>query len=282
MTGGNEELLPIPAFVDICARAMGQWFLYWVPVTALLLVPTLLAVIAEFVGASLPYITQGIDIGIALVSYVVGCGVIAIAMGYADARASVTSAFRAAMTLALPLLWIAVIRGLVVFGGFGLLIVPGVYFLIALMFAQLVMVQEGKRGIAALVESWRIFRARPFQITGKLFLFIVGVVAITLMWAWVTESLSVLVARILTHIVVSLVMVPAGLFFAATLYASARTYPSVVGDSALQAWQLKRLALLGIVVFIALSFFVPYALVEYAPDWLKNTTLRFNPPLLAL
>jgi hypothetical protein len=65
-----------------------------------------------------------------------------------------------ALSLLLPFLWVAILSGLVIFGGFVLLIVPGIYFSIALYFGQIIFIDKNIRGTQALAASRALIKGR--------------------------------------------------------------------------------------------------------------------------
>jgi hypothetical protein len=72
----------------------------------------------------------------------------------------------------LPLFFIFIISGLVIFGGFILFIIPGIIVAVLLTFAQYVYVREGKGGMAALLGSRAVVRGRWTTVAGKMLGFI--------------------------------------------------------------------------------------------------------------
>jgi hypothetical protein len=75
-----------------------------------------------------------------------------------------------AWNLFLPLLWVGILTGLVVFGASLLLILPGIYFGVALCFSQVILVDQGTRGTQALGASRALVRGRWWGTFGRLLL----------------------------------------------------------------------------------------------------------------
>ena len=65
-----------------------------------------------------------------------------------------------------PVLLVIVLYSLVVFGGFLLLVVPGIVFFIRFLFAPAVVVVENVRGRAALRRSWQLTRRNWWRVFG--------------------------------------------------------------------------------------------------------------------
>lgn len=70
--------------------------------------------------------------------------------------------------LMVPVILVAVLQFLAVFGGFILLIVPGILFAVWFAFAQMAVMLEKKQGVQALSYSRSLVRGRFFQVLWKL------------------------------------------------------------------------------------------------------------------
>jgi len=68
------------------------------------------------------------------------------------------------------LLWIGAITMFILFGGYVLLFIPGIYFLINIMFGQIAFIDKGFRGITALAYSKHIATGSFFAILGRFLL----------------------------------------------------------------------------------------------------------------
>jgi len=87
--------------------------------------------------------------------------------------------YRFALSRFRSILWISILTGLAAAGGFLMLVIPGIIFLVRFSFGTVVLVVEGERGRKALGRSWRLAKGRFWKIFGTLFLAILltGVVA---------------------------------------------------------------------------------------------------------
>lgn len=72
-----------------------------------------------------------------------------------------------ARSLILPLLLVGLLQGLAVFGATLLFVIPGIYMGIRLGFSQLVLIEKGLRGRAALAESWTLTKDRFWALFGR-------------------------------------------------------------------------------------------------------------------
>ncbi|MFA5935904.1 MAG: hypothetical protein WC787_03565 [Patescibacteria group bacterium] len=73
-----------------------------------------------------------------------------------------------AWSLLIPLFWVGFLTGLVVLGASLLLILPGIYFGVALYFSQLVLIDQGTRGTQALGASRALVRGRWWGTFGRM------------------------------------------------------------------------------------------------------------------
>lgn len=83
-------------------------------------------------------------------------------------------------------LWISILAGLIVTGGFILFIVPGIYFAILFSFAITSLVIDGKKGFGALAHSQALYKGRFWRVIWKSAypaLYVLGLFAIVAMIA---------------------------------------------------------------------------------------------------
>jgi hypothetical protein len=76
---------------------------------------------------------------------------------------------RQAWKLVLPMLWIGIIQIFILLGGFLLLILPGIYLAVAFTFSQILLIDQDKRGFAALQASRHLVKGRWWQVFWRLF-----------------------------------------------------------------------------------------------------------------
>jgi len=74
-----------------------------------------------------------------------------------------------AIDLILPLMWIGILQFVIILGGFILLIIPGIYLAVALMFSQILLVSEGVRGSKALQMSRELIKGRWWSVLWRVF-----------------------------------------------------------------------------------------------------------------
>lgn len=60
----------------------------------------------------------------------------------------------------LPLILVGLLQGLIILGGFALLVIPGIYLAVALSFSQMFVVDQGLRGTKAIAASYQLTKNR--------------------------------------------------------------------------------------------------------------------------
>ena len=71
-----------------------------------------------------------------------------------DEKTNIFSVLKASLRKILPYLWIAILSSLAIFSGFVLLVIPGIFLVVTLMFTSFFLVHENMRGREALVKSY--------------------------------------------------------------------------------------------------------------------------------
>ncbi|HEY0908407.1 MAG TPA: hypothetical protein VGE35_03610 [Candidatus Paceibacterota bacterium] len=101
---------------------------------------------------------------------------------------NVKAVYKLGFALFFPMLWVSILSGLVTSGGLVALIVPGIILGIYVVFALYVMVLEGKRGMASLVQSMAYAKGQAMEVFKKsvyfglasivLYVFILAILAV--------------------------------------------------------------------------------------------------------
>jgi len=165
--------------------------------------------------------------------------------------------------LILPLLWIGFLTGFIIGGGFMLLIIPGVIFMVWFFFAQFILVKEDVHGMSALLKSREYVRGEWFN------------VALRLLLVW---AASVLLGVIpLVGPLLSIAFFPFIMIFHYLVYRDLREMKEDVVFSCGTVDILKwpAVALLGVVI-------VPLALVSFLGFSLLGKLQNFMPPGTAI
>jgi hypothetical protein len=84
-------------------------------------------------------------------------------------KINIKEAFIRALKKTPQIIWVSILVGLIIFGGFGLFIIPGVYFATALAFAIFIVVVEDKKGMEAVLLSKFYIKDNWFQVFWRFF-----------------------------------------------------------------------------------------------------------------
>lgn len=141
------------------------WFLYFG------LIAFVLSIIEKFSPSASTLFEIPVSLAIGIVAYWVGVrliqGMLCLEAGKKIDFSKEES--RRAWNLVLPTLWVAILQTLVVIGGFMLFIFPGVFFVIALSFSQMIVIDQGVRGMQAIKASRDLVKGRWSQTAWRLF-----------------------------------------------------------------------------------------------------------------
>lgn len=177
----------------------------------------------------------------------------------ADDQLAFRSALSKGAELILPLSWIGFLTGFIIGGGFILLIIPGIIFMVWFFFAQFILVREDTRGMSALLKSREYVRGEWFN------------VALRLLLVW---AASVLLGMIpIAGPFLCIAFFPFIMIFHYLLYRDLREMkgdvPFSCGTVDILKW--PAVALLGFVV-------VPLAVVSFLGFSLPGKIADFAPP----
>jgi hypothetical protein len=114
-------------------------------------------------------------IGFVITQLLTGALTRAAILGVAELPIRAGEAYRFALKRLGPILWVTLLTGLAVFGGFLLLIVPGIIFAVRFLVAMPALIVEDVRGTAALRRSWRLVKGNGWIVFGVYVLTIVVV-----------------------------------------------------------------------------------------------------------
>ena len=147
---------------------------------ALLFIPLVLETLGSFWFERLPEGDRFVNAPLLLLFLATGIAyvvTIAIALKIVatkdDSQKTIPTAFAWMITHALPLLWVLILSGLLIFGGLLFFVIPGLIVAISVTFAQYAFVDEDKRGMEALIASHALVRGRWWKVVRKIFGFVI-------------------------------------------------------------------------------------------------------------
>jgi len=93
-------------------------------------------------------------------------------------KINIQEALKKALKKTPQLIWVSILFTLISFGGFGLFVVPGIYFTVALVFSIFIVVSEDKKGMEALITSKFYVKNNWWQVFWRFFF--LGIVTIVI------------------------------------------------------------------------------------------------------
>ncbi len=244
------------------------WGAYWSRFTALIgitLVPFLIS------GAGSLLIKRGAQ-GLGLLLLFVGTVLVilsylALLQAVRDGR-GVRDAYRSAIKDFWPYLWIVVLTNVVTVGGYVMLLFPGVIFAVWFFVVPYVFVEEGKRGMDALLAGRSYVRGYGWPVFWRFAVMIV----IAVVASYVADALGSLggeTGRAVAQVILSIIFVPLVVVFGHRLYRQVRQAHKTVPPSSNAS--TRRLfvvsAVLGLLAPIA---FVAILTSVFGLSWLEQ------------
>jgi len=180
-----------------------------------------------------------------------------------DDQLAVRDALEKGKELVFPLIWIGFLTGLIIGGGFILLIIPGIIFMVWFFFSQFILVKEDIHGMSALLKSREYVRGEWFN------------VALRLLLVWAASGLLGVIP--LAGPILCIAFFPFVMIFHYLLYRDLSEMKGDVPFSCATSDILKwpAVGLLGFVI-------VPLALVSFLGISMFNRFADFAPPGTAI
>lgn len=176
-----------------------------------------------------------------------------------DDQLSFREALEKSNQLIIPLAWIGFLTGFIIGGGFILLIIPGIIFMVWFFFAQFILIKEDVHGMSALLKSREYVRGEWFN------------VALRLLLVWAASVLLGIIP--LAGPILCIAFFPFVMIFHYLVYRDLREMKGDVLFSCGTGDVLKWPAV-GLVGFVV----VPLALVSFLGFSLLGKFATFSPP----
>ena len=187
------------------------------------------------------------------------------------------SAYRGAFRNLKSFLWVFILNTLIVIGGYMLLVVPGVIFSFWFVFSLYVLAAENEKGRNALLKSKEYVSGSPGKVVWFFFLFVILVVATSLLLGFVLKLLPDLFGNAIGGIFNFLIVAPFAIAFTASLYKNLRSIKSNVTVADKPKRWLTVFAVLGLILaFVpAIAGFASY---KYLGKFILqgSTSLSYN------
>ncbi len=168
----------------------------------------------------------------------------------------VGTAFRRAWGKIRSYYWITILMTLILVGGLMLLIVPGIVFMIWFGFAMFVLVDEGLKGMDALLKSREYVRGQWWGIFGRLLVMWLLAIVVAMIQAIILKTVSSEATKQLVQFLVSLFLTPFIISYTYILYQNLKTLKG--GTVRVEAGSQKTIfiliGILGLAAPIILTF----------------------------
>jgi hypothetical protein len=209
-TTNTSAPVVLPKLPGVFALLKSSWEFYkkhWLTLLGIALLPALLSIIFAL-GAvllvTLNLTSVGLLVGIPFALVLILAFLLSplaqllfVTHAYQGENLKVFEAYRRSFPSFLSYLWVVILAGLVNMGGFILLIVPGIYFLILTAFSLFIWADEGKKGVSALTSSWNYASGYWWVLLGRS----LGTLLIVIIPYFIIISLLGLISERLTDII---------------------------------------------------------------------------------
>ena len=181
-----------------------------------------------------------------------------------DGQGSVGEMFSTSLKYILPLIWVQLLVGFVVFGGFILFVVPGIIFSIYLGVVIWALFSEGRRGMNALVTSWHYVRGHGWAVFGRQLVLGLFAVVFTLIFSGGTIFAEINsapgtyvpgVGYAVNAFASNLFLTPFAIIYGYLMYKSLRSIKGAIGLESEEAKKTRKL-LVGFAIFAPLAIFL--------------------------
>jgi len=179
-------------------------------------------------------------------------------------------AFKKGLGLFFPFFWISVLTGLAIFGGFYLLIIPGLLLAIRLSFSVYALLVEGHHGTAALATSWSYTKGRWWGLFWRFLFLGILVLLVSLLLGFVTGGMRSVAFQAISVLLNNLLFLPISFIYSYLIYRSLQTLkpPETVAED---REKLKKpvvafavIGLVGTVAFFVFHGAAIYKFLNYA------------------
>jgi len=145
--------------------------------------------------------------------------------------AGVDESYKATIGWFWPFVWITILETLAVMGGFIMLIVPGIWLGVALMFMTYVFVIERRRGVDALRQSKDYLKGYWWAIVGRVLLLGLMLLAAAIIIEIPVTIITGNAARVLVTMVLTLFFVPFSVIYHYIIFKNLRELKPELADA---------------------------------------------------
>jgi hypothetical protein len=293
---------PLPSASALLSNTIKAIRANWKTIGGIMLIPTVVSIAAAIIPVSASAAKAGVTILSVIVDVLAAVALMYAIISQKNFPYSIQKTYTGGIVFIFAYIVTNILSGLISFGGFILLIIPGIIFGIRLSMTQVVLFDDGKRRLDALAASWQLVIGREGSVFWRLlFLGIIMIlisiglvgVAITLSFGSSMEQVPAIMdpysedgpvlVQIISVLVSNFLMVPIATMYIFLLYSGLKA--GFTPWPAEETEKLKRKlfwwAVWGVVACILfLAFiFVIVAFIALQLNGSGSSTLPSSPPL---
>lgn len=183
-----QTLKPVGELIGSSWSTYKKFFKQYVKILAWYLVFSAASVILSIVEIKIGAVLAAeILIGLALIISTLICIPALLTFIASEHKMSISDAFKQSRPRILAIIWIGILSGLVVFGGFSLLVIPGIYLMVCFSFAQYLVICEKKGGMQALWESKQLVKGHWFAVFLRILIYAISLTALMFAVTWIDD-----------------------------------------------------------------------------------------------
>jgi hypothetical protein len=233
---------------------------FWV-LTQIFIVPALIVGIGDLMIARGPYsatLLGGVINFIGAIASVLGSLALISAVG---SKTDFGKSYGVGFRLFWSTIWISILNFFAICGGFVLLVVPGIFLSIAFIFANYVLVLEGKHGIAALMQSKTYVKGHWWEILGRgIVLALVFFVIMLLIHVPAVLAFGIITGGFVNALLL-MFLLPFFVCYSYAMYENVRRIKSHVGAEPIKKADtlVKVCMVVGVIALLVLAIFIGVA-----------------------
>ncbi len=164
----TESVATVPKARVILDQAIAFYKTNWKLIWEVAGITYIVSVLTEVISTLLnPMVAIPLIIVSSVISYVSGIAFIHIISKNGISDGGAMGAYKAGFAFLLPYIWINALAGITIFGGIALLIIPGIFISLSLIFVYFAYIVDGKHGSEALIQSAYYTKDRLLDVFGK-------------------------------------------------------------------------------------------------------------------
>jgi hypothetical protein len=234
------------------------WSLYkerWSALVEIVLLPTLVVVLGiVLIGLNLGMLCTALGGLVVFIGWIIFVLSMLSIVYSIHNTAGVDASYRATIGWFWAFVWVVILELLAVFGGYAMLIIPGIWLEIALSFTAYVFVAEHRRGLDALRQSKDYVKGYWWAVLGRVLLLAVIYLAIEMIVRIPVALLAGQVAGAIVSALIALFFIPFAMLYQYVIFGNLRALKPSLADAHAEGGTgfIKASAIVGIAVPVLL------------------------------